>query len=152
MELIIEKTRSKTGLHRRTRRAFLVSRNGDIEEFNPTNKKTVRGTYVRGEAYQIVVPPVDRDKAIVYVDMTLNLRKRVKGKIYVYDHGGNLKLTLNYNKLKIRRSRGDRSYFWPVKFLIEKLNIPVKRVNLMTGFDLVNREDDRRYSGLTPQG
>ena len=135
MQFIIEKTQSRTGLHKKTRRLFIVSKNGVVKEYWPSKTTSVKGTYVKGEAHKVDFPVVGANECVVYLDFVLNIKKMVKGKIYVYNHKGELKLVLNYNKLKLRRSRGDRSYFWAVKILIEKLNIPVKRINLMTGID-----------------
>lgn len=135
MEFIIEKTSSKTGLHKKTKRVYIVNKNGQVREYEPIKRTVIKGTYKKGEAYKTDLPLISKDEVIIYLDFTLNIKKHVKGKIYVYDRDGNLKLVLNYEKLKIRRSRGDRSYVWAVKFLIEKLNIPVKRINLMTGKD-----------------
>jgi hypothetical protein len=135
LHFVVEKTQSRTGLHKRTRRLFIVSRNGAIREYWPSKTTSAKGTYVKGEAYKVDFPMISENECVVYLDFVLNIKKRVKGKIHVYNHKGELKLTLNYDKLKLRRSRGDRSYFWPVKILIEKLNIPVKRINLMTGVD-----------------
>lgn len=135
MRFLIEKTSSRTGLHKRTKRVYIVNNGGKVKEYVPTEKLPTRGTYVKGEAYLIEFPYLKDDELLVYLDLVLNFKKRVKGTIIVYDRTGNPKLTLKYNKLKIRRSSGNRSYFWAAKNVIDKLNIPVKRINLLAGKD-----------------
>jgi len=131
LRFLVEKTRSRTGLHRRTKRLFVVRKSGEVVEVWGGDQ--ARGTYAKGEARLASPPPVGSGDALVYIDFVMNPRKRVKGKVYVYDSRYSLVLVMNYRKLKLRRSWGSKSYFWAVKALFDKLGVPVKRVNLLTG-------------------
>lgn len=133
LKLVIERTRSRTGLHRRARRAYAVTKAGQLKELTPTEKASVRGTYREGEAYVIEVPPLKADEALVYLDVVMGPRGRLKGRIWVFDERGGPRLEMKFAKLKLRRVRGDRSFFWAVKVVLDKLGLPVRRTNLLTG-------------------
>ncbi len=129
MELVVEKSKSRRGIHAIVRKVFLVSRDGRVVEVTGPRVGPAERTYSRGEAYRVKVKP-GKDELVVYVVLVRGLRGRVKGYFEVYDESGRLLYRAVYRKLKVRYSKGDPSYSWAVKLVAEKLRIPVKRFNL----------------------
>ncbi|AEM39388.1 hypothetical protein Pyrfu_1531 [Pyrolobus fumarii 1A] len=130
MELVVEKSKSRRGLHAIVRKVFVVSRNGNVVEVTGPRVGAAEKTYSRGEAYLVKVQP-GKDDVVVYVVLVKGLRGRVKGYFEVYDSTGRLVYRAVYRKLKLRYSKGDPNYAWAVKLVVEKLDIPVKKYNLV---------------------
>ena len=130
MELVVEKSKSRRGIHAIVRKVFIVSRDGRVVEVTGPRVGPAEKTYSRGEAYRVRVKP-GKDELVVYVVLVRGLRGRVKGYFEVYDGEGRLLYRAVYRKLKVRYSKGDPEYAWAVRLVAEKLRIPVKRYNLV---------------------
>ncbi len=130
MELVVERSKSRRGLHAIVKKVFLVSRDGSVVEVTGPRVGEAPRTYSRGEAYRVRVKPRE-DQLVVYVVLVRGLRGRVKGYFEVYDRDGRLLYRAVYRRLKVRYSKGDPEYAWAVKLVAEKLGIPVKRYNLV---------------------
>lgn len=130
MELVVEKSKSRRGLHAIVRKVFIVSRDGRVREVTGPRVGPAEKTYSRGEAFRVKVEPREGE-LIVYAVLVRGLRGRVKGYFEVYDGKGRLLYRAVYRKLKVRYSKGDPEYAWAVKLVVEKLRIPVKRFNLV---------------------
>ncbi|MEM4672771.1 MAG: hypothetical protein QW366_03240, partial [Sulfolobales archaeon] len=63
------------------------------------------------------------------VDLIMNLRKEVKGYIYIYDNSGRILLKMKYIKLKFRFVEGDPKYKELFLRVVEHLKIPYKNIN-----------------------
>ncbi|BFH74280.1 hypothetical protein SJAV_22240 [Sulfurisphaera javensis] len=125
MEVYLENSKSKSGKHAIRTLIFVVD-NNNIYEYKPTKVRKVNGIYKVGEAGIIDLP---NDKTFVYIYLIKNLQNKVKGKVIVYS-GGEPKLIMNYRKLKLKLIKGDKNYSEIVKKIFDKLNIPVKKINL----------------------
>ena len=145
MELVVEKSKSRRGIHAIIRKVFVVDRRGSVREVTGPRVGPAEKTYSRGEAYRVRVS-AGPDELIVYVVLVRGLRGRVKGYFEVYSPDGRLLYRAVYRKLKVRYSKGDPEYSWAVKLVAEKLGIPVKRFNLVPAW-LRSREAESRSNG-----
>ncbi len=130
MELVVERSKSRRGIHAIVRKVFIVDEKGNVREVTGPRVGPAEKTYSRGEAYRVRVNP-SRGELVVYAVLVRGLRGRVKGYFEVYSPEGRLLYRAVYRKLKVRYSKGDPSYAWAVKLVVEKLGIPVKRFNLV---------------------
>ena len=126
MELYVENSKSKSGKHAIRTLIYLVEGNNIIEYKQFKIKRKVKGIYSVGEAEVIDLP---NDKTFVYISLVKTIKNQVKGKVIVYSKGEE-KLRMNYRKLKLKLISGDKSYAELVKTIFERLNIPIKRINL----------------------
>ena len=126
MELYIENSKSKSGKHAIRTLIYLVEGDNIIEYKQYKVKRKVKGIYSIGEAEIIELPD---DKDFVYITMVKTIKNRVKGRIIVYSKGEE-KLVMTYRKLKLKLISGDKSYAEIVRKVFEKLNIPIKKINL----------------------
>lgn len=126
MEIYVENSKSKSGKHAIRTLIFLVE-NNNVTEFKQFKiKKKIQGIYRLGEAEIIDLPD---NKTFVYITLVKNLKNMVKGKVVVYSNG-DAKMIMNYRKLKLKLISGDKQYAEVVKLIFERLNIPVKKINL----------------------
>jgi hypothetical protein len=126
IELFYERSRSRRNLHAKRRLAYIICGDNIIE---PTGTKTkIKTLYAVGEAYSIKTSLPENCYA-AQIDLVMNLRKRVKGYISLYDHEGKLVLRMKYHKLKFRVSYGDSRYRDIFLKLINFLKIPYKNIN-----------------------
>jgi len=126
MELYVENSKSKSGKHAIRTLIYLIEGNNIIEYKRFKIKKKIKGIYSVGEAEIIDLP---NDKTFVYITLVKTIKNQVKGKVIVYSKGEE-KLRMNYRKLKLKLISGDKSYAELVKTIFERLNIPIKRINL----------------------
>jgi len=120
VKLVIEASRSQSGVHVERKLAFIVSGGGLIEVRG--GGEPIKTTYSRGEAwlYNVNLKP---GELAVQVRLVRGLRGRVRGYIAVYDSSGVEVYRVVIRKLKIRPSRGDRGYHWVVERVVEKLGL-----------------------------
>lgn len=128
----IEKSTSRSGLHMRVSTYFAIRRDCARASSQVIEKTQTSPTYVRGEAYDLVVgiPP---EAFLVYLDMRRNPRRRVKGDIVVYDSAGVTLFRAVYRKLKVRIIDchiDQKLAYTIVKCAVDLLKLPVKRYGL----------------------
>jgi len=126
MELYVENSKSKSGKHAIRTLIYLVDGNNIIEYKQFKIKRKVQGIYRIGEAEIIDLP---NDKTFVYITIVKTIKNKVKGRVIVYSRGEE-KLRMNYRKLKLKLITGDKNYAEIVKSILERLNIPIKKINL----------------------
>jgi len=126
MELYVENSKSKSGKHAIRTLIYLVDGNNITEYKQFKIKRKVQGIYRIGEAEIVDLPD---DKTLVYITIVKTIKNQVKGRIIVYSRGEE-KLRMNYRKLKLKLITGDKSYAEIVKSIFERLNIPIKKINL----------------------
>ncbi len=132
MELVEERSFSRSGKHAVRRLVLVVSKEGVRE---PEAKRIrVKPLYVKGEAYLLKDVRVGEGEYLVQASFVRNLRGHVKGTMEVYTGDGALVYRAVYRKLKVRRSMGDPKYAWAVKKVVEHLKLPVKRMSLGYGY------------------
>ncbi len=131
MELVEERSFSRSGKHAMRRLVLVVSKDG-VREPEARRVRT-KPLYARGEAYLLRDVSVGEGEYLVQASFVRNLRGHVKGTIEVYTGDGALVYRAVYRKLKIRRSMGDPKYAWVVQRVVEHLKLPVKRMNLGYG-------------------
>ncbi|QIW24140.1 hypothetical protein EWF20_08295 [Sulfolobus sp. S-194] len=126
MEIYLENSKSKSGKHA-IRTLIYVIEGDNFYEFKSFKiKKQIQGIYRVGEAQLVDLP---NDKTFVYIYLIKNIKNRVKGKVIVYNNG-QIGLVMNYRKLKLKLIKGDRRYAEIIKKIFDKLNIPIKNMNL----------------------
>jgi len=120
LELPVELTRSRSGLHVKRTAVVIVSRQGHRVITEP--QKPGRGTYSRGPAGYVDVNLGQGEYAVV-ASLVMGPRKRVKGLFAVYDGTGLRRLVVKYERLKLRLSSGDRELSWVVDAAVEALGL-----------------------------
>lgn len=131
MELVEERSFSRSGKHAVRRLVLVVSKEG-VHEPEARRVRT-KPLYARGEAYLLRDVRIGGGEYLVQASFVRNLRGQVRGVIEVYTGDGALVYRAVYRKLKIRRSMGDPRYAWVVQRVAEHLKLPVKRMNLGYG-------------------
>ncbi|BEP17591.1 hypothetical protein PYJP_09430 [Pyrofollis japonicus] len=142
LEARIEKSKSRRGKHAVRDIVLLVSAEGDVKEARPRIAHPVKPVYSKGEAYRVYLD-VPEGWYMVQVHLVRNLRGHVKGYIEVYSPAGELLLRANYEKLKLRYSKGNPQYSWIIQRVADYLKLPVKNINLEPAF-LAKRSNDSR--------
>ncbi len=132
MELVEERSFSRSGKHAVRRLVLVVSKEGVREP--EARRIRVKPLYVKGEAYLLKDVRVGEGEYLVQASFVRNLRGHVKGTMEVYTGDGALVYRAVYRKLKVRRSMGDPKYAWVVKKVVEHLKLPVKRMSLGYGY------------------
>lgn len=130
VKLVVESSRSRSGVHVERKYAFIVRGNEVIEVRGGTPVKPV---YSRGEA-RVVEVNLKPGEFAVQVRLVRGLKGRVKGYMAVYDGSGVEVYRVVVRKLKIRPSKGDRRYHWVVERVVERmgLNKYLRRYKLTT--------------------
>ncbi|BFI74198.1 hypothetical protein [Sulfurisphaera ohwakuensis] len=126
MEVYLENSKSKSGKHAIRTLIYVIEGENFYEFKSFKTKKKLQGIYKVGEAQLIDLPS---DKTFVYIYLIKNIKNRVKGKVIVYDNG-QISLVMNYRKLKLKLVKGDKKYAEIIKKIFDKLNIPIKNMNL----------------------
>ncbi|MEL9929411.1 MAG: hypothetical protein QXJ51_00255 [Sulfolobales archaeon] len=126
LNLYEERSSSRRGLHRRRRIALKIC-DKEIKQADG-EKISIKPLYSIGEAY-IVKTFIDEECFAAQVDLIMNLRKEVKGYIYIYDNSGRILLKMKYIKLKFRFVEGDPKYKELFLRVVEHLKIPYKNIN-----------------------
>lgn len=125
MDVYLENSKSKSGKHAIRTLIFVVEGN-NFTELKLSKMRKVQGIYKIGEAGFVELPD---NKTYVYIFLVKTIQNKVKGRIIVVSEGKE-KMLMNYRKLKLKLIRGDKEYVDLVKKIFDKLNIPVKKVNL----------------------
>ncbi len=120
VKLLVEASKSRSGIHVERKLAFIV-RGGELIELRGGGEP-FKPTYSRGEArlYRVNLKP---GELAVQVRLVRGLKGRVTGYIAVYDSSGVEVYRAVVRKLKVRPSRGDRGYHWVVERVVEKLSL-----------------------------
>ena len=120
VQLPVERTKSRTGLHSKVSAVILIR--GERVQVITEPKTPAKGTYSRGVAGLVEVEVLPGD-LVVHASLVMNPRKRVKGTFKVIGPDGSAKLVVNYRKLKLRVSSGDKSLMWAVLKAVEALGL-----------------------------
>lgn len=121
--LYIDNSKSKSGKHA-IRSLLYEIKESKITEVKDRGKE-VKPTYTIGDARIIEVTK----GLFVYIRLIKNINNKVFGKILVIKDN-NIILELNYRKLKIKKVKGDETFYDKVKEILDSLKIPVKKTNL----------------------
>jgi len=122
LELPVERTVSRRGLHAATSLILIVRRGGKVEVISKPDKVEGRGTYSRGYAGRASVELEPGDVA-VHIRLVKTPNDRILGRVTVYDHEGREVLGAVYKRLKVRRSRGDPAYSWAAEAAFKSLGL-----------------------------
>ncbi|MEZ0289755.1 MAG: hypothetical protein ABWJ42_01535 [Sulfolobales archaeon] len=126
IELYDERSSSRRGLHKRRRIALKIC--GEKIDYADGERIKIKPLYVVGEAY-LIKTYLEKECYAAQVDLVMNLRKKVKGYISIYDSTGQLLLKMKYVKLKFRIVEGDSKYKGLFMRVIEFLKIPYRSIN-----------------------
>jgi hypothetical protein len=132
LKLEVESTKSKSGLHA-MRKMIVVFKKGKEEIINEPAEEG-KGTYKTGKSGYVNLN-LEPNEYAVHIVLVRNLKNRVKGRFKVYNHEGQEMLEVKYEKLKIRRSWGDKSLSWLIDKSIELIGLSnyVRHKNYGTG-------------------
>lgn len=119
VRLVVEASKSRSGLHAERKLAFIV-RGGELVEVR--GGEPVKPVYSRGEA-RVARVNLRPGELAVQVRLVRNPRGRVKGYIAVFDYRGVEVYRVVVRKRKVRPSRGDTQYHWVVERVVEKLGL-----------------------------
>lgn len=131
LELRVEKSRSRSNLHKRTSLYVVMSKNCDKIDYTVVERVSVRPAYAVGNAelHKVVIP---EDSFAVQATFTLNPRNRVNGEILVLDPDGKQLSRAVYRKLKVRVVEGgDPITLKLLKCLFDSLKLLVKRYSVI---------------------
>ena len=137
VELYVEDSRSRSGLHRARMLAFIVSREGSVTPVHKHPRARLesksRGLYSRGSRLVYKVG-LSSSEVAVQVGLVRNQRGHVKGYISVINSRGEVYRVV-LRRLKARMSSGDPSYSWAVEAVMRHLGLDrvLRRVNLGGG-------------------
>ncbi|MEM0497264.1 MAG: hypothetical protein QXR22_03595 [Acidilobaceae archaeon] len=121
IKLVIEASKSRSGLHAERKIAFIVGEKGEIVEARGSGEP-VKPVYSIGEAKMITVNITPKQLA-VQVRLVKGLRDRVKGYIAIYDYMGREVYRVVIRKRKLKPSRGDRRYHKIIESIVEKITL-----------------------------
>jgi len=131
LQLKVERSKSRSGLHRRTSTYQVLDKDCNQLDFRVVEKVSTKPTYVEGisEIHKILLP----DNAyVVYMDFILNLRKHIKGEVLIYGSDGRLLCRSVYRKLKVRVLDVDNPLLMNlIKCVFKSLKLPVKRYGVV---------------------
>jgi hypothetical protein len=122
LELPVERTVSRRGLHAATTLIVVIRREGSVEVISKPDKTEGRGTYARGYAGKASVKLGPGDVA-VHLRLVKTSSGRILGRVTVYSHEGREILRAVYRHLKVRRSWGDPAYSWAVEAAFKHLGL-----------------------------
>ncbi|MEM0014885.1 MAG: hypothetical protein QXS42_03765 [Zestosphaera sp.] len=131
LELRVERSRSRSNLHKRTSLYMVMSKNCDKANYTVVEKVGVRPAYAVGNAelHKVAVP---EDSFAVQATFTLNPRNRVSGEIIVLDPEGRRLSRAVYRKLKVRvLEGGDPLTLKMLKCLFDSLKLLVKKYSVL---------------------
>lgn len=131
LELRVERSRSRSSLHKRTSLYVVVSKNCDKIDYIVVEKIGVKPAYAVGNAelHKVVIP---EDSFALQATFTLNPRNRVSGEVLVLDPDGKQLSRAVYKKLKVRVVEGgDPLTLKLLKCLFDSLKLLVKRYSVI---------------------
>lgn len=120
MELPVELTKSRRGLHVKRTVVVVISRQNQRVIAEP--QRPGKGTYSRGKAGYVEVKLSHGEYAVV-ASLIMGPRKRVKGSFTVYDESGAERLRVKYERFKLRLSRGSPELSWVVDAAVGALGL-----------------------------
>ncbi len=130
VEVIDEKSRSRSGLHHRRILFIVLSTECNELKYEVIGATEVKPTYAIGYARKIKIKVPD-NAIVLQLDFRKNIKGHVLGDIVIYDaHGRRLGRAV-YRKLKVRLIE----YVAPnlldvIKCVFHKLKLPVKRYGI----------------------
>lgn len=132
--LVVEESRSRSRKHLAKKIVVVLKKNGrllDVMKHSElvAGEKEGKPLYARGWAKNIDVI-LEHGDYVIQIVFIRNFLGKVKGVIEVYNHKGELVYKAVYRDSELRRSRGNPLYAWIVRFIAEKLRIPVKGTRL----------------------
>ncbi len=132
IEVITENSKSRSGLHKRRRLYFIVTRDCRFREVAPVRKDKAVPTYAVGEAEKHFLEVSD-DAFIVVADFRINWRGKIRGDIELRSPSGEIIARGVYRKLKVRlveaRAEGVIDL---IKCLFKRLKLPVKKYGIIS--------------------
>ncbi len=133
LELLVEATKSKTGLHAARSIIIIISHDKKIKIIDRP-ESPAKGTYSRGTAGLTSIN-LEPGEVAVYARLILNPEGHVSGRFIVYSHENKPILEARLRKRKVRRISGDPSYSWAIELALKKLHLDkhVRRFNWDTG-------------------
>ena len=129
LRIRVERSVSRRGLHMRIATYLAIGRGCVRVTPKVVEKIPARPTYVKGEAYELLVE-VPQGSYAVQVDMKRNPRRRVRGDLTVYDATGTAVARAVYRKLKIKvlECHADQGLIYEIiRCAANTLGLPVKR-------------------------
>ncbi len=131
LELKVERSRSKSNLHKRTTLYLVLNKDCERVSYEIVDKISVKPTYSVGsaEVHRVLVP---EDSFVIQASFTLNIKKRVSGELLIFDSNGKLLCRAVYRKLKVRVTQGgDPLMMKLLKCLFDSLKLIVKRYTIL---------------------
>ncbi|MCX8195586.1 MAG: hypothetical protein N3F67_00655 [Acidilobaceae archaeon] len=121
VRLLVEASRSRSGLHAERKIALIVSSDGKVREASGETRP-VKPLYAVGEAREVEAE-VGEGELAVQVRLVRGPRGRVRGYVAVIDREGRELYRTVLRKRKVRPSRGDERYHRAVELALEYLSI-----------------------------
>jgi len=131
VEVIDEKSRSRSGLHHRRVLFKVLSTKCEELKYVVVSAAEVKPTYAIGYAKKVKIRVPD-DAIIMQLDFRKNIKGHILGDILIYDAYGRKLGRAVYRKLKVRLVE----YIAPnllelIKCVFHKLKLPVKRYGVI---------------------
>jgi len=121
-----ERSRSRSGLHRRRRLYFILDGSCRRVDAEVIDRRSINALYSKGEAWEILIK-VDTG-FIVQLDFVRNPRGIIKGNISILNKYGVVIAKGVYRKFKVRLTYAiSKSLIDIIKCVFRELKLPVKR-------------------------
>ena len=133
MTVIEERSRSRTGKHKRRCLYFVVD--SSCNEIAPqiVSKEEAKGLYAEGESTVLIVR-IPVNSFLITLDFRINQRGHIRGNFSVFDSEGNIIGKGVYRKLKVRVTEAvNEEVLDIIKCVFRKLKLPVKRYGIIRG-------------------
>jgi len=133
-EYVLENSKSRSGKHKLSTILYIYDREKGLTSVAKAldiivEKKSVKPTYSRGEAYAVKLK-LGKGDYVIYGWFVKNFLGKVKGYISIYSYKGELVYRAKYYDGVLRRSVGNPVNAWLVRLFIDKTKIPVKETYL----------------------
>jgi hypothetical protein len=130
-DLVIEKSKSRSGKHALTSIVYIYSRRSGLTPYTASliSEEPAKPTYAKGEAKRIKIK-VEHGDFVIYARFVKNLKKAVKGLIMILNHKGELLYRAKYNNGFVVKSFGNPTYAWLVRLFLDSLKIPYTSTRL----------------------
>lgn len=120
MELIVESSKSRSGIHAERKIAFIYSHGKLLEPSGPT--RPVRPVYAKGSASAISVSLKPGEYAI-QLRLVRNARGSVKGRLRIFDSSGREVYSATIRKRKMRPASGDVALHSIAELVVERVTL-----------------------------
>ncbi len=127
MELLVERSKSRTGMHQRRALYFVTDASCREVKARVISERPVKPLYSKGEAKLIEIR-IPENAVAIQLDFRRNWRGKVVGEFTLFDSRGNILGRGVYRKLKVRLVEAtSESILELVKCVFRKLKLLVKR-------------------------